>query len=71
MVVSSFLVHYDASLQNATDIKKCDSYFITKYDKSLLQICVSECVCLFVQRPLLFPYKRGRMRVLSSTSKAD
>ena len=46
MVVSSFLVHYDASLQNATDIKKCDSYFITKYDKSLLQICVSECVCV-------------------------
>ena len=77
--MSSFLVHYGTLLQNVTDIKKCDSYFITKYDKSLLQICASECVCvcvcvcvcLFVQRPLLFPYNGGRMRVLSSISKAD
>ena len=35
MVVSNF-VHYNTLLQNATDIK-CDSYFITKYEKSLLQ----------------------------------
>ena len=33
-----YLVHYDTLLQNATDIiTKCDSYFITKYDKCLLQ----------------------------------
>ena len=39
MVVDSYLVHYDTTLlQIATDIiSKCDSYFITKYDKSLLQ----------------------------------
>ena len=39
MVVDSYLVHYDGTLlQIATDIiSKCDSYFITKYDKSLLQ----------------------------------
>ena len=30
--------HYQLLLQNATDvITKCDSYFITKYDRSLLQ----------------------------------
>ena len=33
-----YLVHYDTLLQNAIDIiAKCDSYFFTKYDKSLLQ----------------------------------
>ena len=33
-----YLVHYDTLLQNATDIiAKYDSYFFTKYDKSLLQ----------------------------------
>ena len=38
MVVVSYLVHYDFLLQNATDIiTKCDSYFITKWDKSSLQ----------------------------------
>ena len=31
-------LHYQLLLQNATDvITKCDSYFITKYDRSLLQ----------------------------------
>ena len=34
----SYLIHYGTLLQNATDvITKCDSYFITKCDKSLLQ----------------------------------
>ena len=33
----SYLVHYDILLQNTTDIKNYDSYFITKGDKSLLQ----------------------------------
>ena len=34
----SYLINYDTLLQNATDIiTKCDSYFITKYDRSLLQ----------------------------------
>ena len=38
MVIVSYLAHYDTLLQNATDIiTKCDSYFITKRDKSLLQ----------------------------------
>ena len=36
-VMVSYLIHYDGFLQNATDITKCDSYFITKCDKSLLQ----------------------------------
>ena len=32
------LIHYDSLLQHATDIiTKCDSYFVTKYDRSLLQ----------------------------------
>ena len=35
----SYLIHNDSLLQNATDIiTKCDSYFITKCDRSLLQI---------------------------------
>ena len=34
----SYLIHYDSLLQNATDIiTKCDSYFVTKCDRSLLQ----------------------------------
>ena len=34
----SNLIRYDSLLQNAIDvITKCDSYFITKYDRSLLQ----------------------------------
>ena len=34
----SYLIHYDSLLQNVTDvITKCDSYFITKCDISLLQ----------------------------------
>ena len=38
MVAVSYLVHYDTLLQNSIDIiAKCDSYFITKCDKSLLQ----------------------------------
>ena len=38
VVLISYLVRYDASLQNATDINaKCDSYFITKRGKTLLQ----------------------------------
>ena len=37
-VTVSYLIRYDSLLQNATDvITKCDSYFITKCDKSLLQ----------------------------------
>ena len=38
-VTVSYLVHYDCTLlQNATDlITKCDSYFITKCGRSLLQ----------------------------------
>ena len=33
----SYLIHYDSLLQNATDIMtKCDNYFITKCDRSLL-----------------------------------
>ena len=35
--VVSCLVHFNSLLQNATDITKWDSYFITKCDKSLLQ----------------------------------
>ena len=31
----SYLIHYDTSLPDV--ITKCDSYFITKYDRSLLQ----------------------------------
>ena len=38
MAAVSYLVHYDTLLQSATDIvTKCDSYFITKCDKDLLQ----------------------------------
>ena len=37
-VTVSYLMHYDSLLQNATDIiTKCDSYFITKCNRSLLQ----------------------------------
>ena len=37
-VTISDLIRYDRLLQNATDvITKCDSYFITKCDRSLLQ----------------------------------
>ena len=37
-VTVSDLIPYDSLLQNATDvITKCDSYFITKRDRSLLQ----------------------------------
>ena len=33
-----YLIHYDSFLQNVTDVvTKCDSYFITKRDKNLLQ----------------------------------
>ena len=38
MVAVLYLVHCDTLLQNAIDIiTECDNYFITKYDKSLLQ----------------------------------
>ena len=38
MVAVSYLVHYYTLLQNATDVvTKYDSYFITKYEGSLLQ----------------------------------
>ena len=38
----SYLIHYHTLLQNATDIiRKCDSYFITKCDRSLLQNALS------------------------------
>ena len=34
VILVSYSVHYDSSLQNATDIiSKCDSYFIIKRDK--------------------------------------
>ena len=37
-VTVSDLIHYDSLLQNATNIiTKCDNYFITKRDRSLLQ----------------------------------
>ena len=37
-VTVSYLIHYDTLLQNATDvITKCNSYFIKKCDRSLLQ----------------------------------
>ena len=37
-VTVSCLIRYDSLLQNATDIiTKCDSYFITKWNRSLLQ----------------------------------
>ena len=37
-VTISYLINYNSLLQNATDIiTKCDSYFVTKYDRSLLQ----------------------------------
>ena len=37
-VAVSYLILYDSLLQNATDIiAKCDSYFIAKCDRSLLQ----------------------------------
>ena len=36
-VTVSYLICYDSLLQNATDvISKCDSYFITKCDRSSL-----------------------------------
>ena len=38
VVMVSYLVHHDTLLQNVTDnTTKCDSCFITKCDKSLLQ----------------------------------
>ena len=38
MATFSYLVHYDTLLQNAENVfRKCDSHFITKLDKSLLQ----------------------------------
>ena len=38
IVTVSYLIHYNSLLQNPTDIiTKCDSYFITKCNKSLLQ----------------------------------
>ena len=37
-VMVSYLIHYNSLLPNTTDIvTKCDSYFITKCDRSLLQ----------------------------------
>ena len=37
-VTVSYLIHYVSLLQNAIDvITKCDSYFVTKCDRSLLQ----------------------------------
>ena len=37
-VTVPYVIHYDGLLQNATDIiTKCDSYFIGKCDRSLLQ----------------------------------
>ena len=37
-VTVSYFIHCDSLLQNASDIiTKCDSYFITKFDRSLLQ----------------------------------
>ena len=37
-VTVPYLIRYDSLLQNATDIiTKCDSYFITKCNRSLLQ----------------------------------
>ena len=36
MVTASYLVYYDALLQNETDITKRDNYFITNQDKCLL-----------------------------------
>ena len=37
-VTVSYFIHCDSLLQNASDIiTKCDSYFITKLDRSLLQ----------------------------------
>ena len=37
-VTVSYLIHYDSLSQNATDFfTKCDSYFIKKCDRSLLQ----------------------------------
>ena len=37
-ITVSYLIRYDSLLQNATDvIRKCNSYFITKWTRSLLQ----------------------------------
>ena len=36
-VTVSYLIHYDSLLQNTTVITKCDSYFITKCTRNLLQ----------------------------------
>ena len=37
-VTVSYLIHYDTFLENAADIiTKCESYFITKRSRSLLQ----------------------------------
>ena len=37
-VTASYLTHYNSLLQNSTDIiTKCDSYFVTKCGRSLLQ----------------------------------
>ena len=38
MFVVSCLIHYDRLLQNVTDIiTKCDSFFITEWDRGSLQ----------------------------------
>ena len=37
-VTVSYLIRYDSLLQNATDVTtKCDNYFITKCDRTLLE----------------------------------
>ena len=37
MVVAMYLIYYNTLLQNVRDITKCNSYFITKCDKSSSQ----------------------------------
>ena len=51
----SYLIHYNTLLQNAKDIiTECDSYFITKRNKSLLQ----DSLCFLLQNATVYYKKR-------------
>ena len=66
MVAVSYLVHYDTLLQNSIDIiAKCDSYFITKCDKSLLQ---NE-LCFLLQNVTVLLKSRQLLRNASFITK--
>ena len=47
------MINYDNLLQNATDIfTKCDSYFVTKCDRNILQNALG---CLLQNAKVLLP----------------